>query len=218
MMKYLRNFLEFCKKFVIGDDWTVPVVVMWGLIALYSLAVRGFEAWYLLPLIVTTLLILVLTRAASKRVSAHEGRRYATHLRTLWLVMFAICELPYAWVFIASTFYNYNSFSLSAIVGPEAISCAVILVVAPLLAYFFEKHPVLVSMCAGTITVVITQALHHSQLSTVLQLGESAVPEDPHIATYGWTALLAALILIIVLMLVTYAGRIFQRGHGRRAA
>jgi hypothetical protein len=57
-------FLRFWYHFIIGDDWTVAAAVALGLILTALLNSRHVTAWWLIPLIVITMLGMSLRRAS----------------------------------------------------------------------------------------------------------------------------------------------------------
>jgi hypothetical protein len=58
-----RSFGAFWWDFIVGDDWRIAAGVILALAATAGLAAAGLAAWWLLPLIVTLLLVLSLHRA-----------------------------------------------------------------------------------------------------------------------------------------------------------
>ena len=61
-MTYVKRFLGFWYDFIVGDDWTIAVGVVGGLVLTGVLARRGADAWWLMPLAVTLLLAISLWR------------------------------------------------------------------------------------------------------------------------------------------------------------
>ena len=59
-------FVRFWYHFIIGDDWTVAAAVGAGLILTALLNGNHITAWWLVPLIVITMLGLSLRRASKK--------------------------------------------------------------------------------------------------------------------------------------------------------
>ena len=55
-MVYVKRFLNFWYDFIIGDDWSIAVGVVGGLVLTAVLVRRGVDAWWLMPLAVTVLL------------------------------------------------------------------------------------------------------------------------------------------------------------------
>jgi hypothetical protein len=61
-MTYVKRFLGFWYDFIVGDDWSIAVGVVGGLVLTGVLAQRGAGAWWLMPLAVTVLLAVSLWR------------------------------------------------------------------------------------------------------------------------------------------------------------
>ena len=61
-MSYVRQFLNFWYDFIIGDDWSIAVGVVAGLVLTAMLVRRSVDAWWLMPLAVTVLLAVSLWR------------------------------------------------------------------------------------------------------------------------------------------------------------
>ena len=57
-MKRGEQFLRFLWDFVIGDDWRIALGVAVGLVATLVLSNNGVTAWWLLPVVVLTMLSL----------------------------------------------------------------------------------------------------------------------------------------------------------------
>ena len=66
-MNYLKRFGSFWYHFVVGDDWRIAVGVIIGL-ALTAFLAHGphLQAWWLLPILVVTMLGLSLWLATRK--------------------------------------------------------------------------------------------------------------------------------------------------------
>lgn len=63
---WIKGFGLFWYHFIIGDDWTVAAAVAAGLILTALLNSAHVTAWWLVPLIVITMLGLSLRRAKAK--------------------------------------------------------------------------------------------------------------------------------------------------------
>jgi hypothetical protein len=60
-MKYIRRFLSFWYHFIVGDDWRIAAGVIVGLgLATISVHQAHVQVWWLLPLLVVTMLTLSL--------------------------------------------------------------------------------------------------------------------------------------------------------------
>jgi hypothetical protein len=62
-LTWLRRLGMFWWDFVVGDDWLVAVLVVFGIGATAALAAAGVTAWWLLPLAVLLVLWVSLRRA-----------------------------------------------------------------------------------------------------------------------------------------------------------
>jgi hypothetical protein len=51
-MKWVGNFGRFWYDFIVGDDWTIAVVVIVAIGLTSALVHRGWNAWFVLPLFV----------------------------------------------------------------------------------------------------------------------------------------------------------------------
>ncbi len=61
-MRYLRSFVLFWYRFVVGDDWIAAGIVMGGFLGTYGLTQAGWPAFWLLPTAVMISLGLSLSR------------------------------------------------------------------------------------------------------------------------------------------------------------
>ncbi len=62
-MQTLKRFGLFWVDFIAGDDWTLAVVVIVGLLVTWGLARTGFPGWVALPVIILTALVASVARA-----------------------------------------------------------------------------------------------------------------------------------------------------------
>ena len=62
-MQTLKRFGLFWVDFIMGDDWTLAVVVVLSLVCTWALSRAGFPGWVLLIVLVMTALILSVLRA-----------------------------------------------------------------------------------------------------------------------------------------------------------
>jgi hypothetical protein len=58
--------VKFLYDFIVGDDWTVAVAVLIGLVLSAILNVNHFPAWWLIPVIVVVMLGISLRRASNR--------------------------------------------------------------------------------------------------------------------------------------------------------
>ena len=63
-MKYIVGFFRFWYDFIIGDDWTIAVIVAVTLAVVDVLAHHGLKVWWLLAVVVILALGVSLQRAA----------------------------------------------------------------------------------------------------------------------------------------------------------
>lgn len=67
-MKYIKRFFSFWYHFIVGDDWKIAVGVIVGL-GLAAILVHGahVQVWWLLPILVISMLTLSLGLETAKR-------------------------------------------------------------------------------------------------------------------------------------------------------
>ena len=71
-MQTLKRFGLFWVDFVVGDDWTLAIVVVVALLVTWGLSSTGFPAWVAMVVIVPSALVASVARArraASRRNS-----------------------------------------------------------------------------------------------------------------------------------------------------
>jgi hypothetical protein len=61
------GFGRFWYRFIVGDDWTVAVAVVAGLLVTAFLNVRAIAAWWLIPVVVVVMVVVSLRRASPHR-------------------------------------------------------------------------------------------------------------------------------------------------------
>jgi hypothetical protein len=66
-VKYIEGFIRFWYDFIIGDDWRVAAGVVVAFAITAALAHAGVAAWWLVPLVVLSLLSLSLWTVARGR-------------------------------------------------------------------------------------------------------------------------------------------------------
>jgi hypothetical protein len=62
-MNRARAFGRFCWELVVGDDWQIAAGLALGLALSWILAAHGVNAWWLIPLATTLVLLRSLRRA-----------------------------------------------------------------------------------------------------------------------------------------------------------
>jgi hypothetical protein len=62
-VSWLAAFGRFWYGFIVGDDWLLAVAVLLGLAAAYVLLRAGYEAWWLMPVVVVAAMASSLWRA-----------------------------------------------------------------------------------------------------------------------------------------------------------
>jgi hypothetical protein len=65
-VKAVRAVAAFWVDFLLGDDWTVAVVVVVALLATWGLVEAGVDAWWLLPAAVVAVTAVSLRRAVRR--------------------------------------------------------------------------------------------------------------------------------------------------------
>ena len=66
-MKYVTGFFRFWYDFIVGDDWTIALVVVIAVCITAALAQVTSAAWIVIPLAVATVLALSVWRVARTR-------------------------------------------------------------------------------------------------------------------------------------------------------
>jgi hypothetical protein len=61
--RWIGGFARFWYHFIVGDDWMVAAAVALGLAATAVTRAQGFDPWWLLPLVVVTILGVSVRRA-----------------------------------------------------------------------------------------------------------------------------------------------------------
>jgi hypothetical protein len=65
-MRHLKAAGLFAVDFIFGDDWTMAVIVVFGLLVAWGLAATAFPAWVIPPLAVVGVLAISVFRAIPK--------------------------------------------------------------------------------------------------------------------------------------------------------
>jgi hypothetical protein len=68
MGAWIASFGRFWYGFIVGDDWMLAVAIAVGLVADYLLLRAGYQAWWLMPLVVVAALAFSLWRARDTKV------------------------------------------------------------------------------------------------------------------------------------------------------
>ncbi len=71
-MKYVRGFFTFWKHFILGDDSTIAVTILWLLLFVWSLSANFLNGWFVMPLIVALLLSVLFYNNTAKTPLFHE--------------------------------------------------------------------------------------------------------------------------------------------------
>jgi hypothetical protein len=63
----LVGFGRFWYRFIVGDDWTVAVAIVAGLLVTAFLNASSVPAWWLVPILVVVMVVVSLRRASPQR-------------------------------------------------------------------------------------------------------------------------------------------------------
>lgn len=55
-MKYIKNFFNFWRKFIVGDDSSIFVMIVWSLVVCIALTKLYLNLWIIMPICVVTVL------------------------------------------------------------------------------------------------------------------------------------------------------------------
>ena len=66
MAARLASFGRFWYRFIAGDDWLLAAAILLGLVADYALLRAGYQAWWLLPIVVVAAMALSLWRGRDR--------------------------------------------------------------------------------------------------------------------------------------------------------
>ena len=72
-------FGRFWYRFIVGDDWTVAVAVVAGLLVTAFLNARAIAAWWLVPALVVVMVTVSLGRASRQRHVVREIEEETSH-------------------------------------------------------------------------------------------------------------------------------------------
>ena len=67
MMTHMKNFALFLYDFIVGDDWTIAIGVVSGVLVSALLVHREVNAWWLMPLAVVVALGLSMWRETRRK-------------------------------------------------------------------------------------------------------------------------------------------------------
>ena len=73
-MRTLKRFGLFWVDFIVGDDWTLAVVVVVALAATWALSRTGFPGWVALVVIIMAALVTSVARAQRAAVRRRQAR------------------------------------------------------------------------------------------------------------------------------------------------
>lgn len=66
-LSWIIGFVAFWYHFIVGDDWTLAIAVVFGLAVSAALLSRGISPWWLIPSMVIVVVGLDLRRAGRSR-------------------------------------------------------------------------------------------------------------------------------------------------------
>jgi hypothetical protein len=62
MISGLASFGRFWYRFIVGDDWVIAVAIALALVVDFALLRAGYQAWWLLPVVVVGVMAVSLWR------------------------------------------------------------------------------------------------------------------------------------------------------------
>lgn len=164
-MKYLRTFLNFWRKFIIGDDARIAIVVMWTLLLLKSLTSNVLNEWYILPIVVMVLLTAIVY---GNSIDHHMYKKTTTTFRvfvSITIPMIIVMAIP-----LLLFRYINSETDLHQTFVPFSIFILIAMIVSGVMGQLYAKFPVMSIFISGVISYLFVLPLQPSviQLSTYL--------------------------------------------------
>jgi hypothetical protein len=188
MFRYIISFFKFWRKFIFGDDPAVALVVIWSLLGLYSLSLRGVQAWYIVPIVAGLLLAITFAHTLStngkdnKYLKLASGSTYSfKFVHILWSLMLITAIIPYAIFFTENGLYN---FSFGNIILPEVLSCLAIIILGFIFS-LIKKRRTGASILAALSSLIITKVLYHHQITMASNFNFHDESIFSHTVAYG---------------------------------
>lgn len=147
-MKYILGFLNFWRKFIVGDDSYIAISVMWIMILSISMTSNFYNVWITIPVLVIIVMFVVINhKTGSISLELSISLRYALQTYVPAIVTYL---LPYIYfqIFISSV-YDVRFMLLA----PLSFVLFVILV-AIILFGLFKKVPVLTTALFGFMSLL----------------------------------------------------------------
>lgn len=147
-MKYLMAFLNFWRKFVVGDDKYIAISVMWIILLNLSLSSNYFNVWAATPLLVGVVMF-VIVNYYTKSITLNIKRDIQYGLQT-YIPALVVYLLPllYFQLFISS------ASDIKYLLLDKIIYTLVVILLAILLYKPFSRYPVGVVAIFGLITLL----------------------------------------------------------------
>lgn len=154
-MKYLLGFLRFWRNFIIGDDPTIAIAILWSFVAVYSFMKINIHAWYLVPIVTAVLFAVLLERSFRAYIAQHKQhikpRTSSLYpVDALWMPMMVTVIIPFFIFRFASLEFSLERFFL-----PITIISILVAIAVRLLIPYFHKYPALSSFVAAGFSLAL---------------------------------------------------------------
>lgn len=146
-MQYIRAFFGFWRKFIVGDDSRIAVVIMWTFLFVDSLVLNFMNSWFVVPAVVIVLLGVLMYDAVSRK-TAFPARLSATMLFLIGTVpMLLVTALP---VVLTRSFTGV--WSVEYVLLPLAIYIAIASLSSIVVGWVLQQFPLLTLFILGVIS------------------------------------------------------------------
>jgi hypothetical protein len=147
-MKYVRSFLQFWRKFIVGDDSRIAVVIMWAILFIYSLSLNFINAWFVLPVVVVGLMSALVYDASSRTKHQRIYTRQQSMLAGS-IPMLLIIALPP----VLSRLIN-DTWGAEYVLVPVALAIVYAVVLTIIVKLSLQKFPVLATFLLGVASYI----------------------------------------------------------------
>lgn len=145
-MKYIRGFFTFWRHFILGDDSTIAILVMWSLLFTWSLTSYFMNIWIVVPVSVVIVLLTLCYDQTARRPLLHGRSELLRFMLATTIPFILVVALP-SMVF---RFVNH-AVNFHYVVQPLAICLITATFLSIVLYEIYKKFPAFVVFIFGVV-------------------------------------------------------------------
>jgi hypothetical protein len=153
MQVKINTFFQFCRKFIVGEDWAATAITIWSIVLVYSFAkFYHVNIWYIFPLLVLLALLVSLFRGEEQYLKLKKtSKKSLSAFWQLLIPLLIVVIFPPSFLILLNVNIGANG------LVPELLLFNLVFAttVALILYRLFPKQPLTTSLLGAIASILI---------------------------------------------------------------